>query len=184
MKRNEELAALSSYAAMTGGRYKKPLTDDAGDTGNGTNVMGLLTECGFNDVQANKYYFLPTEPDSVSCVAGHKTLKVGDEKYEFIAVTVYSPGYGQEFAGNLTVGKDGLHQGFKAARDEIVRFLKNYMEEHEIEGALKFWITGHSRSEALSVAGSRAGDDPRYAADSAGEEYTYDGEDKGDKVLP
>lgn len=154
---SRQIAALSSVAAMTGATYKKLLKEDEG--GNGIYVTGLLDQCGFKDVQANKYYFQPTEADTLGLVAGHKTLTVAGKDYNFIGVTIFSPGYGQEFAGNLTVGKKGLHQGFKAARDEAIRFLNNYIKEHELSGDFKFWITGHSRFAGVSnmLAGFLAG---------------------------
>ena len=166
-KVNRQLAALSSFVADDSRHYNK--IENAGGSGNGIDVTGMLTDCGFSDVQTNKYFFLPTEENSQGVVAGHKTLHVGNKEYTLLAVFPMSPAYGQEWGGNFTVGKGSIHQGFKAARDEVLRFLKNYISEHEIKGDLKVWITGHSRFGAVSnlVGGFFAGGGAGYFDDVA-----------------
>ena len=167
-KLNPHLPTLSSTAIVTCFSYERAVGEAAeGNTENGENVTGLLNECGFNDVQSNKYYFLPTEEHSVGCVAGHKTIQVGDKNYTLLAVIPASPGYGQEWVGNFTVGDGSMHQGFKAARDEVLRFLRNYMSEHEIKGDLKVWISGYSRFAAVAnlVGGFFAGGGAGYFDD-------------------
>lgn len=223
---NRQLAALSSYAVC-----KKYSITNNGIESEGNEATGLLTECGYKDVEANQYYNGSSEPDSMGCVIGTKKILDAGKKYTLLAVFPDSPKYGQEWAGNFTVGKNSIHQGFKAGRDEVLRFLKNYISKHKIKGALKFWLTGHSRfatvsnltagflagggecylgkvsispedvycytfaapsaikdsakkKDALSVAGSRAKDDNRYLRDSAGEPYSYEGNDANELVNP
>ena len=43
-----------------------------------------------------------------------------------------------------------MHAGFKAARDEVLRYAAKYMKDHGITGDLKVWIAGHSRGAATS----------------------------------
>lgn len=43
-----------------------------------------------------------------------------------------------------------MHAGFKAARDEVLRYAAQYMKSHRITGNLKVWIAGHRRGAAIS----------------------------------
>lgn len=86
---------------------------------------------------------------------GHKTIQDGDKTYTLLAIVIRSSNYTQEWAGNFTItGEDGsaehMHAGFKAARDEVLRFAAKYMKDRGISGDLKVWIAGHSRGAATS----------------------------------
>lgn len=72
-----------------------------------------------------------------------------------LAIVIRSSNYTQEWTGNFTIrDKDGsagnMHAGFKAARDEVLRYAAQYMKSHRITGNLKVWIAGHSRGAAIS----------------------------------
>ena len=43
-----------------------------------------------------------------------------------------------------------LLQMVEAARDEVLRFMKQYLEKHDIGGELKVWTAGHSRGGAVA----------------------------------
>ena len=57
-----------------------------------------------------------------------------------------------------------MHAGFKAARDEVLRYAAQYMKSHRITGNLKVWIAGHSRGAAISnsLGGFFAGGGDEY----------------------
>ena len=81
---------------------------------------------------------------------------------------IRSSNYTQEWTGNFTINADSsggnMHAGFKAARDEVLRYAAQYMKKHRITGDLKVWIAGHSRGAATSnsLGGFFAGGGDEY----------------------
>lgn len=148
-EKNPHLAVLSSHTAITtGSGYTDGRERD--NSGNSANIRELLAGYGFRDIETNAYYTSEEEENSMSCIAGRKLVTVGEKQYTLLAIMPRSAGYLQEWAGNFTVGKNKYHQGIKSARDEILRFTKNYIEKNKIEGNLKIWVTGHSRGGAVA----------------------------------
>lgn len=146
---DRHLATLSASTALSTASYYNDKNDlERNHATNSQNVRALLKAYGFSDIQTNTYYDREKEENSMGCIVGHKPIRVGSKSYTLLAVIPRSAGYKQEWAGNFTVGTGSIHQGFKAGRDEILRFVKNYMASKKIKGDLKVWITGHSRGGA------------------------------------
>ena len=140
---NPHLATLSGIASAAA-------TAGQGDT-TGQSAIALLEDLGFRDPETNDYFAKGlTLPDSVGCVLGHKTLIDGNRTCTLLAVLPRSGGYGSEWAGNFNVGTAGIHQGFLLARDEVLRFMRQYVEEYDIAGPLKIWVAGYSRGAAVA----------------------------------
>lgn len=150
-----DLSALTSLASVS--YYTND--DEADKSQNSKNIIDLLEQFGFDDVAVNEQYDLENLENSVGVALGHKTVTDNGKDYTLIAVAPRSAGYKQEWGGNFTVGTDGLSEGFKHGRDEILRFMKQYVSDNGIEGDVKLWICGHSRGGAMgnSVAGFFAG---------------------------
>lgn len=148
----EHLETLSSQVAISSGsRYG--LEEDKYEidySNNAYNVENFLRKMDFKDVSTNKYYTLEKEENSGAVAVGHKDIIASGKTYTLLAVIPRSAGYKQEWAGNFNVGDKGIHQGFKAARDEMLRYVKKYIQDNNIEGNLKVWIAGHSRGAAVS----------------------------------
>lgn len=148
----EHLETLSSQVAISSGsRYG--LEEDKYEidySNNAYNVENFLRKMDFKDVSTNKYYTLEKEENSGAVAVGHKDIISSGKTYTLLAVIPRSAGYKQEWAGNFNVGDKGIHQGFKAARDEMLRYVKKYIQDNNIEGNLKVWIAGHSRGAAIS----------------------------------
>ncbi len=150
----DSLITLSAQAAVTSGSTYG---------GGGNDLMALLSDLEFEDICVNAYYSAETLDNSVAAAVGHKTVTADGTAYTLLAVIPRSSGYEKEWAGNFNVGSGYLHKGFKEARDEILRFMKKYISEHGITGALKVWTAGHSRGAAVSnllggfLAGGGAG---------------------------
>ncbi len=117
---------------------------------NPRNVLDILTKMGFEDASTNAYYKLEKSENSAGVAVAHKTITQKGKDYTLIAIMPRSAGYKQEWAGNFIVGDGDIHQGFKAARDEILRFVKQYIAEKKISGDIKVWTAGHSRGGALA----------------------------------
>lgn len=147
-----ELSATAAIASAS--RYGDEISEwEIDPSGNAKNITNLLKNAGFEDVETNKYYTLEKKENSAAAALAHRTITEGDKTYTLLAILPRSAGYKQEWVGNFNVN-DGstekMHAGFKAGRDEILRFTKQYMQRHGITGDLKVWIAGHSRGAALS----------------------------------
>ena len=142
---NPELALFSSQIAMASASYYNEEHETVADN-NDKYILEILNALKFEDVQTNKYYNLEKLENSAGVALGHKTI----DDYTLLAIIPRSAGYKQEWVGNFTVGENNLHEGFKHGRDEILRFVKNYVEENNIEGKIKVWTAGHSRGGALA----------------------------------
>ena len=117
---------------------------------NAHNVIDFLTKMEFEDIETNQYYKTEKHENSVGVCVGHKNIIQDGNSYTLLAIVPRSAGYKQEWAGNFTIGDGDIHEGFKAARDEILRFVKQYINKNEIEGKIKVWISGYSRGAAIS----------------------------------
>ena len=117
---------------------------------NAHNIIEMLKEMGFENVSTNKYYTLEKEENSASVAVGYRNIRVDGKDYTLLAIIPRSAGYKQEWVGNFTVGDGDIHEGFKAARDEVLRYVNKYIKDNNIQGNLKVWIAGHSRGAAIS----------------------------------
>ena len=164
------LAEISAAAALSSTPYADPsLTPTQNEPLAPKYVTEFLTAAHFQDVETNKYYTTRQEEDSVGAALGHKTIVADGRPYTLLAIVIRSANYSQEWAGNFTITGNGtseehFHAGFKAARDEVLRFAVQYMKEHGISGDLKVWIAGHSRGAATSnsLGGFFAGGGEEY----------------------
>ena len=135
---------------------------------NDYNIKLMLNQMKFNDIKSNAYYNAEKKPNSVGVIIGSKKIIQDDKEYTLLAIIPRSAGYRLEWSGNFNIGDGDIHAGFKAARDEIIRFTKKYITENNITGDLKIWTTGYSRGAAISnsVGGFFAGGGISYFGDS------------------
>ena len=163
----EHLMTLSAQVAISsasrwGDEVDPECTDDP--SANAQNVADMLYGMGFSDVETNKYYTLEKQENSAAAALAHRTIQADGKTYTLLAIIPRSANYKQEWVGNFTVGDGEFHDGFKQGRDEILRFVKQYITSHGITGDLKVWIAGHSRGAALanSLGGFFAGGGASY----------------------
>ena len=146
------LEALSAQVALASTSWYGENVDkyEIDYSQNSHNIVKMLNDMGFEDVSTNKYYTLEKEENSAGVAVGHRAITVDGKNYTLLAVIPRSAGYKQEWSGNFTVGDGDIHEGFKAARDEILRYVNKYIKDNSIQGNLKLWIAGHSRGAAIS----------------------------------
>ena len=163
------LAEVSAAAALASSPYINPsLTPTQNESLAPRYVTEFLSKAHFRDVETNKYYTTRSEENSAAAAFGHKTIQDGDKTYTLLAIVIRSSNYTQEWTGNFTINADSsggnMHAGFKAARDEVLRYAAQYMKKHRITGDLKVWIAGHSRGAATSnsLGGFFAGGGDEY----------------------
>lgn len=116
------------------------------------NARTLLKDigCSEDSIEVNDWFTKKPTMDSIGAIAGNKKIKVDGEEYTLIALAVRGGGYESEWSSNFTIGSYGQHQGFEAAKLEVINFLKNYISNQKISGNVKLWITGYSRAAATA----------------------------------
>ena len=141
---NYELALMS---AMAGGASYSNTLDN-----NGAKINNLLLDIGFTNIEKNTYYSQGLKlNDSMGAIIGQKSIiDTNGKEYTLLAVFPRNAGYGAEWGGNFNLGTGEVHAGFLAARDEVLRFLKQYITTYSISGDLKIWSAGYSRGAAIA----------------------------------
>ena len=114
------------------------------------NIVDMLNKMKFNNISTNKYYDNNSEENSMAVTIGSKTILVDNKEYTLLAIIPRSAGYDLEWAGNFNTGNQDIHLGFKIARDEVLRFTKEYINKNNIKGNIKVWLAGRSRAGAVS----------------------------------
>jgi len=121
------------------------------------NAINLLTEIGFTNVETSPDMDSSPQMHSMGAVAAYKNI----QDTTVIALAVRGGGYYDEWGGNFVLGTSGNHEGFENGRDEVLKFLKNYIHKHHDDAdggfndTVKLWIVGYSRGGAVAnmVAG-------------------------------
>lgn len=149
---NQSLATMTLCFAMSAFGCKF----DGTYTNQSKNASDLLQELEFEDFAENSWYSVKPIRDSIGVLAANKQIKEGNKGYTLIAVAVRGSGYESEWASNFTIGASGQHQGFNAAKENVLRFLDQYVKDYDITGDIKVWLTGYSRAAATAnlVAGA------------------------------
>lgn len=116
------------------------------------NLVDFLLDIGFRGVKVNDYYKQRPEEQTMGVGVAFKTVGEGEDAYTILAIVPRSAGYEREWAGNFTIGKEGLHEGFATGRDIILDFVKAYVEEYSyaFEGKVKVWTVGYSRGAGVA----------------------------------
>ncbi len=141
---NYSLATLSAMAC--GASYSNEPDD------HGKKIDALLKALSFSDVEMNRYFAEGIKLEqSIGCIIGRRTLTdAAGKETTLLAVFPRNAGYANEWIGNFTTGAEGIHDGFLQARDEVLRFMKQYIEKHGITGSVKVWSAGYSRGAATA----------------------------------
>ena len=147
---NEHLATMSMILASASISSQDA---DAGYDVKSRNLSYLLREWDFSDFfEVNEYYTEKPGEQTMGVGMAYKVIGEGDDAFTLLAIVPRSAGYQKEWAGNFTVGTEGVHQGFATGRDIILDFAKQYVEEHgdKFEGEVKVWTVGYSRGAGVS----------------------------------
>lgn len=119
------------------------------------NALDFLKATGFENIEYNENYKLPTSYDSLSMIIGRKTIIVDDEDVTLLAVTVKSNGYRLEWLNNMDIGYDDdneghHHKGFYDSSLREYAFIQDYISSNHLSGKTKIWMSGFSRGAALT----------------------------------
>lgn len=146
---NEHLATMSMILASASISSQDP---DAEYVDKSRNLSHLFREWGFMGFDVNEYYMEKPDEQTMGAGAAYKVIGEGEEAITVLAIIPRSAGYEKEWAGNFTVGKDGLHEGFETGRDIVLDFAKEYVKEngYRFEGTIKLWTVGYSRGAGVA----------------------------------
>ena len=146
---NEHLATMSMILASASISSQDA---DAGYDVKSRNLSYLLREWDFAGFDVNEYYTQKPGEQTMGVGMAYKVIGEGENAYTLLAIVPRSAGYQKEWAGNFTVGTEGVHEGFATGRDIILEFAKKYVEENadKFEGTVKVWTVGYSRGAGVS----------------------------------
>lgn len=146
---NEHLATMSMILAAASISSQEP---DATYEVKSNNLRHLLREWDFGEFAVNEYYTQRPGEQTMGVGMAYKVIGEGDDAYTLLAIVPRSAGYQKEWAGNFTVGTDGVHEGFATGRDIILEFANQYVKENKkgFEGPVKVWTVGYSRGAGVA----------------------------------
>lgn len=145
----QDLAEMSLGLAFAAFSSKDSQYSDNYATGN-RNFVSMAEQCGFENIQSNKWMFQPAETDSIGINCASKTIRDNGGSYTLIAVGVRGNNYHAEWGGNARLDATGEHKGFALGRDQALDYLRSYIADTGISGRVKIWIAGYSRGAAVS----------------------------------
>ena len=145
----QDLAEMSLGLAFAAFSSKDSQYSDNYATGN-RNFVSMAEQCGFENIQSNKWMFQPAETDSIGINCASKTIRDNGGSYTLIAVGVRGNNYHAEWGGNVRLDATGEHKGFALGRDQVLDYLRGYIADTGISGRVKIWIAGYSRSAAVA----------------------------------
>ena len=145
----QDLAEMSLGLAFAAFSSKDSQYSDNYATGN-RNFVSMAEQCGFENIQSNKWMFQPAETDSIGINCASKTIRDNGGSYTLIAVGVRGNNYHAEWGGNARLDAAGEHKGFALGRDQALDYLRSYIADTGISGRVKIWIAGYSRSAAVA----------------------------------
>ena len=154
----DSLATMTLCMAQSAFGSTKSENNEEGYKTKSQNLQQLLRDCGFPEENYDTNQAFKEKPtmDSIGVGASYKMITDDEKPYTLIAVAVRGGGYESEWASNFTLGKSGQHKGFNKARDQVLEYISQYIDEKGITGDVKLWITGYSRAAATTnlVAGA------------------------------
>ena len=113
-------------------------------------IKNTLEVIGFNSFTTNEDFLETARFDSIGLAIAKKEFS----DYTVIAVTPRSGGYYSEWANNMHLGdgskSDYMHEGWYNAANKLIDFTVNYVNEHQVTGRVKLWLTGFSRGGATA----------------------------------
>ena len=146
---NEHLATMSMIlAAASISSQEKDSTYET----KSSNLNSLLNRWEFVGFDVNEYYMQKPGEQTMGVGIAFKVIGEGENAFTLLAIVPRSAGYEKEWAGNFTVGVEGLHNGFTTGRDIILDFAKQYVAENSerFVGEVKVWTVGYSRGAAVA----------------------------------
>lgn len=110
------------------------------------NIRKLWQDEKFENIWFNQSFYEKPGTDSIGFGVASKTIN----GFTLIAVAVRGGNYDGEWTSNLTIGEYGNAQGFDEASNMVIEGITSFISDYQIEGHVKFWISGYSRAAITS----------------------------------
>lgn len=147
---DDHLASMSlAVAAASSSSSREPCTPE-GYADKSRNVRAILDDIGLCDIAVNDDYRRKPTKDSVGVVCGHKSIIHDGVTCTLLAVIPRSASYEAEWGNNFVLGSQGDAEGFDAASNKVLSFIRGYIREYKLSGRIKVWTAGYSRGAAIS----------------------------------
>ena len=144
---NPSLAAFSAYTNNASTMYVKNNDYSQGDK----NIKNFWTRFGFTNFSSNDCYKIKPTENTIGCAAATMQL---DNNATLVALTVRSLGYEAEWISNFNLYDPSIsqtyHAGFYIAAQQALSFLKAYIQNNNLTGNIKIWLSGYSRGGATA----------------------------------
>ena len=114
-------------------------------------VRQYLLDAGFGALASEEYDITPSV-DTIATLIGSKQI----DGATLVAVAVSGGDYEKEWESNFTISVqqydngEVFHEGFAQAAANVVVRVLFYLQEQNITGPVKLWLTGYSRAAAVS----------------------------------
>ena len=112
-------------------------------------IKEALETIGFNSFTTNDDFIQTARFDSIGLAAAKKEFS----DYTVIAVAPRSGGYYSEWANNMHLGdgsqSDYMHEGWYNTAQKTINFIGDYINDYQVTGHIKLWMTGFSRGGAV-----------------------------------
>lgn len=143
------LACMSLNLALSADRTDNA-TRDEDTSGSSSDIIRYMTDAGFSDIRLDDYDKIPSRY-TVSTAMGSRVMEQeGKESFTLLAVAICGGNYRNEWVSNMTVGTGEFHEGFRYAAGLVTDRVAGYIASRNIKGRVKVWISGFSRSAAVS----------------------------------
>lgn len=162
------LCTMSYTIAISSVSSTRENFDEEGYKRKNRNIIAILEDIGFSDIDINDDYKLkPTKNSLGICCARKKIVQDGKE-YTLLAIVPRSAGYEAEWGDNFVLGAEGDAKGFDINADKCLDFAKNYITAQNISGDIKVWTVGYSRGATIAnLTAAKLIDDPKgYLGDA------------------
>ena len=105
---------------------------------------------GFERLYFNESFYTEPGTDTIGFGIASKEVQLLGGKYTLVEIAVRGGNYGAEWTSNFTIGMTGNSKGFDEASEQVLDGLTSFLINNDIEGHVKFWISGFSRAAITS----------------------------------
>lgn len=171
---NEHLATMSACLEFSAFGVKSDHVSGNPYANSFRNVKQLMADIGCADEEffvnddfliKPTYYGDEDKGATIGVAISYKEITVDGETYILLPVAVRGQGYEEEWGSNVRLGVEGEAEGFADAAKQVYDCVDEYVKDHHllqyaVEGRIKFWMVGYSRSgAAVNLAAKRVVDD-------------------------
>ena len=109
------------------------------------NIESFFRTAGFQNYTSQDFHLTPSQDTVATAIASKKTGDV-----TIIVCVISGNVYQNEWLNNLSIGDEERTWGFNEASQKVYARIMDFIRSNQLEGRLCLWLTGYSRSAAIS----------------------------------